>query len=335
MSLFKKIKINKKYINFMITISYIILAITIVYFNITGPIIIKLLPFLLLLGMGGMIIFNRTLLTSVFGFLISLCTLYAMKLNTFEYTILYSLFCFVSILLGEFIGVFVIKFFKSKSKKITEKNAYDISMCILIMIIGIYLNSYVNGNIYSYINNKFIVNNYIKLNYQESVNVKVYGTKYILGKHRYYSFNVKNIDKNDNAIYRFAVYDESKVIDGYKNKKIENKSKILKNEFYSQNNLSKYIDFNFDIKYEDLNDNITFYITKNVIEITEEELNKFTIDVNTILDDISNYSKFSNIKKMKICIKSKNNILEADIYNTNFYDKKYYLDSLETEFLDK
>lgn len=335
MGLFKNSKVNKKYIFFIESVVYVILGIVIIFSNIAGPIVIKMLPLLLILGIVGRVIFDRTLITSVFGFLISLCITYLTGAYSFKYVILYSLFCFVSILLGELAGVHLIRFKKSTSKKFTSKNTYDLSICVLIAVFSVYINNYVNGNIYTYINAKNIIGDYIKLNYSESKDVNIEGAKYVFSDYSYYSFNVKNISQDDDKIYKFAVYEEDKIIDGYYDKNLSNKTKVLKANFSSKINLNKYTNYHFDIKYHDLNNNITFYVTKNVDDINDKELNKFAEEVNTILDDISNYDKFSDIKKMTICIKSDDNINEADIYSTNFYDKAYYLDSLETEYLDK
>jgi hypothetical protein len=328
-------KFKKKYFGYVEGVIYVLLTIVVIFANIAGPIMIKLLPFVFILGIVGRIVFNRPIITAIFSFIVSICTIYLLGTYTFTYNLMYSLFCFICILIGEVAGMYLVRLVNSKSKKTKNINFKDITALILLALAGIYLNNYVNGNIYAYLKSKQKIENYIKLNYSNSENVKVFQGKYIFNKYKYYSFEVKNIDITDNTVYKFGVYSDDKIIDGYENSRLLLNSKLLKLEFEKEIDLSKYINFDFDIEYSDLKNNITVYITKSVDEINLNQLNNFSEDVNNILDNISKFGKFYNISKINICIKDKVNKLDAEIYNTNFYDKEYYINSLETEYLDK
>jgi len=328
-------KFKKKYFGYLEGVIYVLLTIVVIFTNISGPIIIKLLPFVFILGIVGRIIFNRPVITSIFGFLISICTIYMLGTYSFEYNLMYSLFCFICILIGEVAGMYLKRIVDSKSKSSKKMNFKDITALVLLALAGIYLNNYVNGNVYTYLKCKQKIENYVSLNYSNSDNAEVFAGKYVFNKYKYYSFDVKNIDNKDNNTYKFAVYYDDKIIDGYESSRLISNSKLLKLDFEKEIDLSKYTKFNFDIEYSDLKNNITLDITKSVDEINSNELNNFAKDVNNILDNISKYGKFSNISKINICINDGEKKLDAEIYSTNFYDNEYYINSLETEYLDK
>lgn len=331
MNILKNDKLKEKYFGYIEGIIYILFTIVVIFTNITGPIVIKLLPFIFILGIVGRIVFNRPIITGVFGFLISACTIYMLGTYTFTYNLMYSLFCFICILIGEVEGMYIVRIMNNKS---VSKNFKNIIGFLLLALAGIYLNNYINGNIYSYLKSKQIIENYISLNYPDSNNANISDARYVFNKYKYYSFNVKNIDVSDSAEYKFAVYSDNKVIDGYESSKLLANSKLLKTEFTKDIDLTKYTNFKFDIEYTDLKNNITVYMTKSVDKIDINELNKFAEDVNNILEDISAFNKFANISKINICIKDETNKSNAEIYSTNFYNKDYYLSSLETEYLD-
>ncbi|MDD2376461.1 MAG: hypothetical protein PHD15_03490 [Clostridia bacterium] len=328
-------KFKNKYFGYIEGVIYIILIIVIIFASITGPILIKLLPLVFVLGLVGRIVFNRPVITSIFGFLVSICTIYIIGTYSFEYNLMYSLFCFICILMGEVEGMYLIRLLNKKRNNIEKSNFKNITAIIVLALAGIFLNNYFNGNIYTYLKYKHKIENYISSNYPNSNNFKISEGKFVFTKYKYYSFNVKNIDDNDNTTYKFAVYLDDNIIDGYENSRLSLNSAQLKNEFSDEIDLSKYTDFEFDIKYNDLKNNITVYITKSVDKISSDQLNNFAEDVNNILENISIFNKFSNISKINICIEDAEIKLDAEIYSSNFYDKKYYINSLETEYIDE
>lgn len=333
MGIFKNSKIKDRYFGYLEGIVYALLTIVVIFTNITGPIEVKLVPLVFILGVVGRFIFDRPIITSILGPIVSLCIVYMLGTYSLNYNLEYSLFCFISILIGEVAGMYLIKFFKDKKKK--GKSTKDVVALILLTLAGIYLNNYVSGNVFSYLKYKQTIKEYITMTYPNSNNVKIFDTQYVFNGYKYYSFNVKNIDIQDNRIYKFAVYLDNKIIDGYKNDRLILDSKNLKNKFLEDINLSNYTNFDFNIEYSDVKGNITFYITKNVNSINQLELNKFAEDVNNILDSISLFDAYSSISKLNICIEDKNNKFDADIAKTNFYDKEYYINSLDTVFLDE
>jgi hypothetical protein len=307
MGILKYVKLKEKYFGYIEGFIYILFTMVVIFTNIAGPIIIKTLPFVFILGIVGRTIFNRPIITCVFGFLVSMCTIFMLGTYSFTYILMYSLFCFICILIGEVEGMYLVKIFGSESRNSSKRKSKDIIGFILIGLAGIYLNNYVNGNIYSYLECRKIAENYISLNYPNSNNVNIENGRYVFGKYNYYSFDIKNIDSNDENTYNFAVYLDNKVIDGYKNNRLLLNSESLKNKFKRDIDLSSYINFNFNIEYSDLQNNIIVYITKSVDKINPDELNRFAEDVNNILDDISAFDEFTSISKLNICIEDENN----------------------------
>lgn len=335
MGIFKNKKLKDKYFGYLEGITYVLLTIVIIFTAITGPILIKMLPILFILGIVGKTVYNRPVITSIFGFLISICITYILGTYSFTYIMTYSLFCFMSILMGEVAGLYISRIAKKKSKK-SERRTNIISL-ILIIIASVALNSYINGNMYSYFKSRNVIKDYITLNYPDSNDAEIFDGKYTYSKYNCYSFNVKNIDASDKNSYQFSVYLDNKIIDGYENSRLVSNTKKLKDKFVYIVDLSEYIDLSFkvDIKYSDLKNNITLYISKYVDEITEEELNIFAEDVNNILERTTELDEFNKINKMSISLRDSNNKTDADIYNTNFFDKNYYIDSLQIEYLDE
>ena len=328
-------KFKNKYFGYVEGVIYIILTIVVIFASITGPIVIKLLPLVFLLGVVGRIVYNRPVITSIFGFLVSICTIYTLGTYSFEYNLMYSLFCFIGILMGEVAGMYLIKLTNNKVDNVEKNSFRSIITIILLTLTGIYLNNYFNGNIYTYLEYKHKIENYISANYPNSDNAIISEGKFVFTKYKYYSFNVKNIDNNDENTYNFAVYSDNKIIDGYENSRLSLTSEQLKIEFLKEVDLTKYKDFEFDIKYSDLKNNITVYITKSVDDINSDQLNNFSEDVNNILDNMSIFNKFTNISKLNISIEDDENKLDAEINSTNFYDKEYYINSLATEYIDE
>lgn len=335
MDILKKEKLKKKYFGYLEGTIYILLTVFVIFTAIAGPIMIKLIPFIFVLGIVGRTIYDRPIITAIFGFIVSVCIIYILGAYSFAYNLMYSLFCFICILMGEVAGMYLIRLIDKKRKKKTFKK--NIVALLLLLIAGFCLNSYVNGNIFSYLNSMQTLKDYIALNYSDSSNTKIYGGKYVINQYSFYSFKVKNIDVSDEKTYEFAVFSDNKVIDGYENSRLASNSKILKNKFLNKFDFSKYTsaDINIDIKYSDLKNNITIIIAKKVNKINSDELNNFSNDVNNILDEISTFDEFSKISKMNISLSDNNYKTDADIYSTNFYDKEYYIDSLDIEYLDE
>lgn len=335
MDILKIEKLKKKYFGYLEGTIYILLTVFVIFTAIAGPIIIKLIPLIFVLGIVGRTIYDRPLITAIFGFIVSICIIYMLGTYSFGYNLMYSLFCFICILMGEVAGMYLLRLIdKKRKKKMFKKN---IVAFVLVILAGYFLNSYVNGNIFSYLKSVQTIKDYINLNYPDSNNTKIYDGKYVINEYMYYSFKLKNIDVNDQKAYEFAVFSDNKVIDGYENSRLNSNSKQLKSKFFSRFDLSKYTDSNFDIdiKYVDLKNNIAIYISKSIDKINSDELNKFAEEVNNILDDISVFDEFSKISKMNISISDENFKTDADIYSTNFYDKEYYINSLEIEYLDE
>lgn len=330
MNVFKNTKLKERYFGYIEGIIYALLILIVIFTSIAGPLLLKMFPIVYLLGIIARIIYDRPFITSVFGFLVSICLTYMLGIYSFSYIITYSLFCFISILTGEITAKYILKTKQNKTNK-------NILTLVLLITTGLALNSYTNGNYTSYFKSRQVVLDYINLNYSGSENVRITGGKYNFNKYNWYTFQIKNIDEDDALTYSFTVYLNNEIIDGYKESRIALNNRKLKDKFFYKINLEDYTKANFkiDIKYSDLKDNITLFILKRVDKITEENLHIFAKDVNNILKTISNFDEFPKINKLNIAIKYMDNEFYADIYNTNFFNTKYYIESLQIEYLDE
>jgi hypothetical protein len=107
---------------------------------------------------------------------------------------------------------------------------------------------------------------------------------------------------------------------------INDKNIELKNKF-SKIDLSKYENYNISLKIIDLNNNITLYID------AVDDMNTYVNNVNNILKEIYYLDDFKNINKLTLSLNDNNKKYETDIYKTNFFDVKYYLESLNVEYI--
>lgn len=233
-------------------------------------------------------------------------------------------------LFGEITYIFLLKEIKSykilmeekiKNKKDIINNRINISVCFLSIVCAIFLNNYVNGNIFCFTQGKNKVFDYIELNY-ETKDYKLMSANY---NNNGYIFKIEYINKNDDKVYNF-IYKNDKIIDGYMQTLLDEKNIELKNKF-SKIDLSKYTNYNISLKVNDLNDNITMYID------AVDDMNTYVNTVNNILKEIYYLNDFKNINKLTLSLNDNNKKYQTDIYKINFFDVKYYLESLNVEYI--
>lgn len=332
MKLFKSEKLKKKYFGYAEGILYVMLTILVIFTSIAGPIEIKVFPTIFLIGIVGRTIFDRPVITAIFGFIISVCVMQYLSEYTITYILMYSLFCFLCILMGEVTGLHLKQILKNK--KDNKKLHKDIILAIVLIVSGVYLNNYFNGNLYSYLKSKNQIESYIKLTYEDSNNVEITNGKYVSGKYDYYSFNVKNINVSDSKTYNFSVYLDDKIIDGYREEGLKIKNESLNLTFNKLYDFSNYKNIEVKVNYLNLNNNIEISISKKVDNLNDFETCLFVDEVDEILKKVQTYDKFSNILQANISIKDSKERKYAYIKNVNFYDKDFYKESLNLVYFD-
>lgn len=333
---------GKRTISYIEAIVYILAIIVAIFACDCGPIYIKMLPLLFVLGFVGSIIFDRPVVTTVFGVITALCIVKLTSNVSFFDNLFISLCNGLNIALGELFGEYFMKSRKLfiKKKKLKSKGVlktYILSVVILIVSIGVHL--YTSGDYISYFKARSSLFSYLSENYQNQ-EFKVYDCEYNFYKTKSYTFEMRNISKNVNTNFivlrdnDYAVYDEYKfTVQSQNNTK-------LNFEFY---NFMKNIDTNLDVKIGYLESgDVKLLITKQADSVNESVTNEFVTEVNMLLSDLENFSRYNDIKIVEVSVIDKTNkknslvsdFLMEDIKKSqNTYE--YILNSLTIEFIDE
>lgn len=335
----EKLENNKhKIMLYVEAILYIIFIALIIFLNIYGMIQIRMIPLLFILGIVGKIVFDRPVSTSLFGAIISfLFLMWQARIALFESS-MYSLYIAILIGMGEVLGGLIEKIYDDfkniKSMKKT-KRAFIYFLTLIFVILPIYVNAYTNGDIFSYNKAKIKLNGYIEKTYSAN-NFKIVSSNYKFYKYRGYTFDVQKNDDGD--IYRFIVYSNDNILDGYKEDVLDSNNSIINNqlsEYIKQNSINeKYPDFNITATYNTL-DELNIDITKNAQIVDDASVEKFAKQTKEILDILKDFEKYSEITQAKIKITgTTNNILESTIQKSDFNnDYVYIVHSLKVEYI--
>ncbi|MCX8074976.1 MAG: hypothetical protein N2749_05260 [Clostridia bacterium] len=338
----EKLVIYNKHKIFLYTeaILYFVLIVFIIFLHIYGNIYIRLVPLLFFLGLLGNMLFDRPILTSTYGSIITYTLLY-MHGSTNVLENLYScVFVFISIWSGEILGEFLHKLHDHYNKVEVisfNKKIYLYVMTAVFIVGPVLFNTYINGDIFKYNEAKLKFNNYISQNYN---NIVIVNSRYNSLKPSGYIFEVKNIDpQNTSKIYNISVYTNNNIYDEYKDTIIEKNNISYKQSltsFIKDKNIdNEYTDFEFDLVFE--NDSSILKIQKTVKDIDDLQLDNFSSELVNILEKFKEFNLYNRISKLSISIKSYNNsIQEAIIYKQNFDNKSdYFKDSLKTEYIEE
>ena len=351
----KKSLFMKKQIEYIEAIVYILSIILVIFCKVYGNIYFSLIPLLVVLGIVGKVLFNRGVITTIFGILASICMVYIRGNMTILENILYSSFIGLDIAMGEWLGEYfkktikILKKNRSKIKKVSKKDFQTYTLTFIVLIVTLFVNSYTNGNILSYNKCKNSLSNYLKENYNEKKEFKIINASYAVGINPNYVFHVYN--EEENHISKFTVYlkDKEMVVDEYKESQFT-KNNIIKyvefKNFLNENNYTeKYNDIDISLNYID-SQNIEISLTKTVNILDDKQKEIFAIQIVDFLDDIKDYEDYNRIEDLFICIKNENNEKDValsnifldgynkNIVNANAEPYKYILKALSIEYID-
>ena len=338
----KKVKfLSKNTILYIEAIVYILAIIVGVIACNLGPIYIKMLPILFVLGFIGRIIFDRPVVTTVFGFITALCITKLTNNLNFIDNLFVSLCNGINIALGELFGEFFLKSKKlyDKKKKLTNKNVlltYIITAIILIVSLAVHI--YTSGNYISYFKAKNSLDNYLNENYKEQ-EFKIVECKYNFYKTNSYTFEMRNSTKGINSNFivlsknDYAVYDEYKFLSGSKNN-----TKI--NEDFNKYIKNIKTDLDFKIGYLNSGD-IKLIISKNVEIVDDSRVKEFVSEVNEFVLKLLEVNNYLKIKKIELNLvdnfNNENSIIsDFDVEEIKRSNNKYeyILNSLTVEFIE-
>ena len=332
---------SKKTILYIEAIVYICAIIVGIFACNLGNIYIKMLPILFVLGFVGRIIFDRPVVTTIFGIITALCITKLTSSSGFVDNLFVSLCDGLNIALGELFGEYFLKSKKLfvKKKKLTNKKVLvTYAITVIIFVVSMAVHVYTSGNYISFFKAKNSLYSYLNENY-EGENFKIVECKYTFYKTNSYSFEMRNTTQGVNTNFivlkdnDYAVYDEYKFV-----LQSQNNTKI--NEEFS-----KYIkDFNTDLEFKIgyLNSGESkLIISKTVENVNDNEVKEFVSSVNECIQkiiDVNKTFKINNIELNLVDSSTNENSLISDFDITdiqksdNIYD--YILNSLTVEFID-
>ena len=307
----KKKIFNKNVIKYVEAIFYVLAIIIGTFACYAGPIYIKMLPILFVLGFVGRIIFDRPIATTIFGIITAICIIRVTSNIEIRNNILFSLCDGLNIAFGELCGEYFIKskklFKKNKVKNKRKIPVYCIT--IFLFILSMLVHIYLNGNYISYFNAKKALVNYLEKEYKDE-KFKEVKCIYNFYKNRRYTFVMKNETSNISSNFITIKIKEWEVFDEYK------------------------------IAYLD-NGNLKIFLSRNVDNIDEGNINTFVDDVTKYIKMLEKFRKYSHISNIEISLinkkdNSKNlisNILPEDIEKIEDLDS-YIKKSFEIEYIE-
>lgn len=336
---------SKKNIHYIESITYVLSVIVVVIANVFGPIWIRMLPLLFILGIIGKIVFDRPVVTTIFGAIISVCTVYLSGVTDILENIIASGIFTLYIALGEFCGSKIENIYKYLicGKKISKKEFYiNISYVISIVIICTVFHNYTDSNIFIYNSCKNRLENYLSDMYPNN-KFNIVCAKYNFKNENNFNFNVQDEITNDS--YKFVVYVDKKldIYDGIK------ESQISKIESKVEERINKIL----DVKYENINKKVVkinegyeLNLIKEVEEINDIEVLDFSNEVSQIIDSIIEIKELENILHVNISLidkKDKTKSKISTIYLSGYMKNKeegiqksytYIMKSLDIEYID-
>ena len=339
---------ENKFKEILESIVYIILLIIVIFASVYGSIYIRFIPLLFLLGIVGNLVFKRKIITTILGFLISLCINYLKTPLDIFYVIFVSATMSLNIVIGEALGKCIYEIVTKIKNK--EKNNKKIAiygfLSIITLVLALLIHLFTNGSVVSYNESKEKLNDYLEENYSNISKFKELNANYYLYKNPRYIFYLLNTEINE--IYKFTVYvnEDNLIIDEYK--EVTQKNKIdeidlkITQAILSLDDKSKYDDLGTKVKFSK-EDKITIEISKNVEKIDDTSKEEFSKEIVSYLDDIKNSGVYEKIEQLDLSLKCTSkvesivSIVYLDDYNLVINEKtdlpyKYILKSLNMEY---
>lgn len=336
---------QKKNSKLVETIIFSILIVAVVFLNSYGPIYLRMIPLLFILGVVGSLFFGRAVITTIFGIITSMCVVHLKRKYGFVENVFVSFNFGLNIALGELAGVLVKKTYKAMKKHKKKFYKKEVLLYILttvfLFIACPVLHGLSNGNFVRYFNSKQKLESYLKSEYSDEFsNFHILDAEYRLQRNTNYIFKVKYGDR----VYNFVVYRDSNlsIIDGYKQSVLENNNNKIKNDFLSFSDSIK--KDNLKISFDEKVGSIFLQYTENVDNFTEFNIDSYIEYIIKDLDKIKEFSDINSINKINITIMNTNTseikydtTIDVKEYNkiTNDESKKEFLtDSLSIEYID-
>lgn len=306
-------------------ISYVVLILLASYFTICGGLIIRMVPMIYFLGIFGVILFRKPVVTVILNF-VSTIVFGVLVEQEFELSIfLFGLYSSFMLICGEITGhILNILYENYKLRKFIKHYTKISYMVVLVVCISIplFLNNVVNSNFVTYLNAKKKINNYINEHYAYSH----YYIDNVIYKYGAYEFTV-TVDTVDVQI-EYTL--DGNIADISLEKRKEALNKVANaeiNMMLKDNNLTN---LNIECRY----DYSKLATIPDVIKLTIDDINKDKVqDVVSFVNIIKKWNKYSLIDRIYISIEGISvSITKKDLNEKNITEE-YLLNGMNIEKL--
>ena len=336
---------NKKTVYYIESITYILSIIVVVVANVFGPICIRMIPLLFLLGVIGKLVFNRPVITTLFGGIVSLCVVRISGVTNLLENMLYSGIFMLYIALGEIFGSkikVVYKYWANKKNKKDKEYILSIIICIVIALMCTLFHNYTDSNIFLYNSCKNKLYKYLNENYPNE-KFDIMFVKYNFESENNFTFDIQNETTGDS--HKFIVYlsKELEIYDGIKEGKIsieQNKATQVLNE------ITKDVCLDIKKSITKVSEGYELNLVKTVDKTTDDEILKFSQDSAKIIDMVLESEKLNDMFYINLSLINNTNKTESKIstiYLSGYLKNKeegiqkdynYIMKSLNIEYID-
>jgi len=316
---------KEKFIITVEAIVYVFLVILSSYFTIYGDIFLRMVPMIYFIGILGVILFNKPILTTI---LVGISTLtFSITLeNALNKDVYIFLFYSVSMIVcGEITGYILNLLYDNfKLKKFIKyyRKIVYVVVLVIVIVVPVFLNNLVNGNFITFLKASKNVNKYITENYVYS---NCY-TKNISYKQGSYTFKL-DIDGLDVILIYMPNNEISDVTMNDRKEKLNTIANAEINMLLKEFNLTE-LDVKCVYDYSKIA-TLPDTIKMNVWNAKKSEINKIV----DFISHIKTWSKFNLVERIDIAIDdltvciSKKDLLEKDI------TEEYILNGMNYEIL--
>lgn len=335
----KKKFLSKKTIGYIETIIYILAIILGIFVCDFGHIYLKMLPILFFLGFVGRIVFDKPVITTVFGVITAICINEMIEHASFSDNLFISLCNGLNIAMGELSGEYFTRSKKLMHKKKKNNKAiftYIVTLCIFVVSGFVFL--YTSGDYISYFKAKKRLDNYLEESYKDQ-EFKLVKCKYNFYRSKTYTYELRNKTKEINTNFivvkdnNYAVYDEYQFIE-----KSQNNKKI--NEEFSK--YMENIDTKLEFKIGYLNSGkLKLIISRNSRNVDDNIVKEFVRDTNEVILKLYEFNKKNKINYIELSLVDVENNENSLVSNLELDDIKksdnsyeYIFNSLVVEFID-
>lgn len=329
-------KQNKKEIKVWIeAVVYILCIIVVVTANVFGPIQIRMVPLLFILGIVGRLAFNRPVMTSVFSMVVAICISYLGGITKIPENLAVSFAMGLYVAIGEIFGLFVknaLEMLQNKKKRWHQKNLAVYGITVLVLILVLLLHSYTESNGLVYMAQEEHLKTYLKETYPNT-EFKITGAKYQFLGAKNFKFTVKNVDNT--ASYLFVSYLDEKygINDGYQASQLEEKEKEanlkLQAMITEKEKTETWQDLSITIGYDTIAEPL-LQIEKEIGKIDENAINEFSQQVAEIIEGLLEFRAQIGLEQIQICLNNTDDSTKS-LSSYVYFDKYQKNQSLQVE----